>query len=340
MFARLNTTSLTTAIAAGPLPNVRGSETLPGHDRREEVAKRLLTLCFISLALPLCAQEALDTKIRERIAKGPGKVSLFAKNLDTGATYGLGADDRVRTASTIKLPIAVEVHGAVAEGKAKWTDTVEMQAGDVVGGSGVLFEFSRGLRFPVRDLTHLMIVVSDNTATNLLLDRFTADAVNTRLKAMGFEHTRSLRKILGDGKNLKPVASGHSKEGLQEEYKRFGIGVSTPREMVRLLEMLDKGEAVNKEVSAAIIGILKRQQHKDGIGRTIREWPVASKSGALDRLRSDVGIVYSPRGRIAMALTVEDIPEVNYTASNPGLTFISDLAILLLDGLGSSANPR
>ena len=291
-------------------------------------------LLLLLLALPLCAQDALDAKIRERVAKGPGKVSLFAKNLDTGATYALGADDRVRTASTIKLPIAVEVYGAVAEGKAKLTDTLEMRAEDVVGGSGVLFEFSRGLRVPIRDLANLMLVVSDNTATNLLLDRFTADAVNARMKSLGFEYTRSLRKILGDGKNLKPVPSGHSKEGLQEEFKRFGIGVSTPREMVRLLEMLEKGEVINKETSAAILGILKRQQYKDGIGRTISEWPVASKSGALDHLRSDLGIVYSPRGRVAMAITIEDIPDVNYTQSNPGLAFISDLALLLIDGLG------
>jgi beta-lactamase class A len=85
-----------------------------------------------------------------------------------------------------------------------------------------------------------------------------------------------------------------------------------------------------------MIAILKRQQDKSGIGRQIGDLPVANKSGSLDHLRSDVGIVYSHGGRIAIAITVDDLPEVDYSPNNPGGIFISRLTGLLLNNLASS----
>ena len=182
-----------------------------------------------------------------------------------------------------------------------------------------------------------MIVVSDNTATNLLLDRFPADLVNAELDKLGLEKTRSLRKILGDGANLQPHVSGVSKAGALPENKRFGIGVSTPKDMVTLLERLERGEIVNPPASREMLAILKRQQYKDGIGRHLPDSEVASKSGSLDHLRSDAGIVYSPRGRLAISITCDDIPAVDYSPDNPGSIFISRLTAILLDAL--TANP-
>ena len=85
-----------------------------------------------------------------------------------------------------------------------------------------------------------------------------------------------------------------------------------------------------------MIKVLKRQQSHHGIGRTLTEVEIADKTGALDALRSDVAIVYSTRGRVAMAITVDDMPEVEWTVDNPGLLLISRLSLLLLDGLGAS----
>ncbi|MCC6586603.1 MAG: serine hydrolase [Bryobacterales bacterium] len=279
--------------------------------------------------------QTLDEKVREAVNGFAGTVSLYAKNLDTGVTYGLRENEPVRTASTIKLPIMAAVAAAVENGRARWTDTLLLRDEDKVSGSGVLKEFSGGLQFPLRDLARLMIVVSDNTATNLILDRFTGDYVNEFVeKQLGLAQTRSMRKILGDGKNLKTVPSGLSKEGQKEENKKWGIGRSTPREMVTLLEKLERGDVVNKAVSAEILAIMKRQQYKDGIGRFYEDkLVVASKSGALDTLRSDVGIVYSPGGRIAIAATVEGMREVDYSAENAGNKLIGRLAVLLVDGL-------
>jgi hypothetical protein len=128
---------------------------------------------------------------------------------------------------------------------------------------------------------------------------------------------------------------GDSKAAADNRLKLFGIGASSPKDMVKLLEMLEKGEVVSKDASAEMISILKRQQFKEGIGRGLPDTvPSASKSGALDRLRSDVGIIYTRRGRIAMAITVDDMMEVTYTQENPGLKMLWRLSQILQDGLG------
>jgi hypothetical protein len=135
-----------------------------------------------------------------------------------------------------------------------------------------------------------------------------------------------LRKIGG---------GGDSKAASEPLNKLFGIGVSSPRDMARLLEKLERGEVVSKEASAEMIAILRRQQYTDGIGRNLLDTvPVASKSGALDRLRSDVGIVYTRRGRIVMAITVDDMPIVHYSMDNAGNQLIWRLSQILQDGLG------
>jgi len=177
-----------------------------------------------------------------------------------------------------------------------------------------------------------MIIVSDDTATNLILDRISADRVNEFMRSLELNHTRSMRKIRGDGTQLKP-AEGWSRDGEMPENKRFGIGASTSREMVRLLEMLEQGKVVSPAVSKAMLGVLERQQYKDGIGRFSGELRVASKSGSLDALRSDVGIVYTPHGRIAIAITVDDMPTVDYSPDNIGLKLIGDLSKVLITEL-------
>ena len=92
---------------------------------------------------------------------------------------------------------------------------------------------------------------------------------------------------------------------------------------------------VSPAASREMIAILKRQQFKEGIGRHLEDEWVASKSGALDALRSDVGLVYAPKGRVAMAVTVDDMPRVDYSPDNEGNILISNLARMLLEGLGA-----
>ena len=282
--------------------------------------------------LSLAAQPMADA-IRGRIGDFPGTVSLYAKNLDTGATFGIRETEPVRTASTIKLAILCSVFDQVTRGQAKFTDPLTVTVAEQVSGSGIIgTELSPGDQLPLSDVAHLMIVLSDNTATNMILERFGADSVNAYLDRIGIKTTRSLRKIRGDGNQLK-AAAGWSKAGELPENKKYGIGVSTPRDMVTILDRLEHGEIVSQDASKEILAILKRCQDNTGIRRHFSDLPIANKTGALDALRSDLGIVYSKGGRIAMAITVDGIPKPEWSPDNPGVVMIADLSKILVEGL-------
>lgn len=274
---------------------------------------------------PGIAATWLDARVRGEVSTFSGNVRLYARNLDTGATYSFNGDERVRTASTIKVAIMIEAFARVAEGKLKWTDELVLSKEKKVGGSGILSEFSDGLRLTFRDAVNLMMIMSDNSATNLVIDVLTADAVNARMDSLGMKDTRLMRRVFG---------GGESAEGKKEENKRFGLGRTSPREMVAIIEKLERGEIINSTVSKEMLELMKREQGTNGIWRGLWKIPKATKSGALDTLRSNVGVIYHPRGRIALAITCEDMPEVNWTVDNPAYLIMSRLSEIVIDGLG------
>ena len=289
------------------------------------------TLLVLSLLVPALAAQSLQESLHAKIDGFQGEVSLYAKNLDTGATIGIRETDPVRTASTIKLPIMLSVFDAVARGKADWSEPLTVTAAEKVTGSGIIgSELSDGVKLPLRDVLHLMMVLSDNTATNMILERFTADAVNAYLDKLGIKTTRSMRKVLGKGNEQN---RGWSAAGKLPENEKYGLGRSTPKDMVTILEKLERGEIVSAEASKEMLAVMKRCRDDAGIRRHFPNTPISNKTGALDALRSDVGIIYSPGGRIVMAITVDKMPKSLYTPDNPGLLLIADLASVLVDGL-------
>ena len=284
--------------------------------------KPLLFLLVVSVTIQ--AQTNLDDQVKPIVASFKGKVSLFAKNLDSGETYGLNPDERVRTASTIKIAVMIEAFARVSEGKAKWTDEVVLTREKKVSGSGILNELSDGLKLTLRDAVNLMMILSDNTATNLLLDVLTTDAVNARMESLGFKQIKIMRKV-GSG--------GESAAGKDPENKKYGLGMATPREMVLVMEKLERGEVISAAASKEMIDLMKREQGRNAIGRSLWDIPMASKYGALDRLRSAVGILYTKNGRIAMAISCDDMPETIWSVDNPAYLLMSRLSEVLADGL-------
>ena len=296
---------------------------------------RVFAFFFAASLLSAQTNTALDQAIKAKIAGFPGKVSLYAKNLDTGETYSLEGDQPVRTASTIKLPIMIECFAEASTSKHKLNELLVITAGEKVSGSGILQDLSDGTQLQLQDMILLMITLSDNTATNLILNLIGGNAVNARMADLGLKNTRVMRKILGDGNKLKPTPSGITGEGAKPENKKWGIGRSSPQEMVTLLEKLYRGELISKQASAAMIEILKKQRDHSGIGRDLKDTVIANKSGALDALRSDVGIVYTDKGPIAMAITVDGMPTPDWSPDNPGELLIARLSELLLNGLAT-----
>src|SRR5438067_2365136 len=267
------------------------------------IAIAVFAVC-LATAQPGNQSPSLDSQIRAEISPFKGKVFVFARNLDTGQTYSYNGDERVRTASTIKIAVMIEAFARVAEGHAKWTDELVLTKAARYSGSGILPEMSDGLRLSFQDCVRLMMLLSDNTATNMVLDYLGTDSVNDRMNSLGFRATRIMRRVGG---------GGESKEGkLDDNLKHFGLGATTPHEMVQIMEKLDRGEIISKEASKQMVDLMKREQVRYAIARTMPDVPLASKYGALDHLRSDVAIAYSKRGKIAIAITVDDMPEVNW----------------------------
>ena len=285
------------------------------------ISKILVVLLLLNVS---ASGQSLDDQVKNLVTSFKGKVNLFAKNLDTGETYGLNPDERVRTASTIKIAVMIEAFARVAEGKAKWTDEVVLTKEKKVSGSGILGELSDGLKLTLRDAVNLMMILSDNTATNLVLDVLTTDAVNARMESLGFKQIKIMRKV-GSG--------GESMAGKDPENKKFGLGFATTREMVLVMEKLERGDIISPAASKEMIDLMKREQGRNAIGRSLPNVPMASKYGALDRLRSAVGILYTKQGRIAMAISCDDMPETIWSVDNPAYLLMSQLSEVLANGL-------
>ncbi len=282
------------------------------------------------------AAEELDKKIEEALKDFPGKVWISARNLQTGQSYGRQEDERVRTASTIKLPILAALHAEVKAGKAAWADVLEVGPKTRAQGAGVLLEMEDGHKVTLKEAARLMMAVSDNTATNLIIDRIGLDAVNERLASFGMEKTRALGKIGGGGR-AKAYGEAWNKRA---DGSTYGIGCATSREMVDLLARIDQGQIVSAEDSKEILKLLSRQQSHEGLGRQLKGVSRATKPGALDLLRSEVGILSTSKAKVAMAITIDAMPAANWSVDNPANLMLSRLSTILWEGLAPPAQAR
>ncbi len=239
-------------------------------------------------------RDALERALERVRSRFSGELGFAASNLATGETVEIAADRRVPTASVIKLAVLVELFRQVAAGEIDLERRLALRAAAIVPGSGILKELAPGLRPTVRDLATLMVVISDNTATNLLIDLVGGvGAVNeTVQRRLGLAtivlHDRiDFERIGGEGRRLA--------EG-------------TPRELARLMELLGRGELVDAASSAAMLAILQRQQYLDQVPRYLAVNPyarelrlepppplwVANKTGFSAGVRVDAGLIGLP----------------------------------------------
>ena len=199
-----------------------------------------------------------------------GELGVYARNLLTGEEIAHNADVRFPTASTIKTAVMVEAYHQAADGRLPLDTLIPLNDSDKVGGSGVLNGMSTSAKLTVADLIHLMIVVSDNTATNLLVSRLGTQQIDQRLVSYGLKNTKIFRPTFRDGKpDIHP-----------ELEREFGLGMATPREMARLMALIAEGKAVNATASAAMLATLRRQQDRAMIPRLLPDTlRVGNKTG-------------------------------------------------------------
>ena len=254
----------------------------------------------------------LDAKFRAAVGEVEagldGVLGLALKDLETGRTFFINEREVFPQASSIKIAVLFEVFKQAEESRLKLDEFIALEEGRKVEGSGVLFHLGRpSLALSVRDLAVLMVVLSDNTATNLLIDKVGLEAVNARLDALGLPKTRLRRKMM----DLKAAAEGRE-------------NVSTPLEMMTLLEKIWKGgglaEPYRKDL-LAILAIPKGSPLRAGVPEGV---VVAEKPGELEAVRCDSGIVMLP-GR-PYVLCVMTTYLKNDADGNPAIARISRLA--------------
>jgi beta-lactamase class A len=216
-----------------------------------------------------------------------GKVAVAVRNLETGEAFALNAETPMPTASLIKFPVMVETYYQAQEGKVRLSDPCILNKDDKVPGSGILTDhFSPGASFPLRDAVHLMIVYSDNTATNLVLDHIGIRSTNDRMEALGLPNTKINAKVFkGSTTSIAP-----------ERSKEFGLGSTTAGEMVRLVALLHEGKLVSPEACKEMIEHMKKCDDKDKFPRFLpRGTAVAMKTGSVNASRTAAGIIYVPK---------------------------------------------
>ncbi|MCI0641141.1 MAG: class A beta-lactamase-related serine hydrolase [Gemmataceae bacterium] len=247
-----------------------------------------------------------------------GRVAIAVKHLDNSESCYLNADEVLPTASLIKFPVMIEVYQQVLEGKIKLSDMVTLREQDKVPGSGILtYHFSEGATFPLKDAVRLMIVFSDNTATNLILDRIGIGSTGARMAAWGFPNTKIHAKVfLGSTTSIDP-----------ERTKKYGLGSTTAREMVGLLEKLHNGQLVNAESCKAMVETMKKCDDKAKLKRFLPEKiAVAHKTGTVSNVKTDAGIVYLPSGPVAICVLTNDNEDRRFVEDNAANVLIGKVA--------------
>jgi beta-lactamase class A len=151
----------------------------------------LLCLCLLLSLSRVGAAQSLAERLQPLISAHEGEVAIAVKHLTTGETFASNADEPMPTASLIKLPVMVEAYRQAAEGKINLAEVVKFEEDDKTPGSGILStQFSPGATFTLRDAIRLMIAYSDNSATNLVLEKVGLPATNEAMEKLGFANTK------------------------------------------------------------------------------------------------------------------------------------------------------
>jgi beta-lactamase class A len=273
----------------------------------------------------------LDIQLQAIAAAHHGKVAIFAHNLRSGQTAELNADEPVKTASVIKMGILLDAAEQVRSGTATFDDKVVLTKDNQVPGSGILGQLTAPLTLPLRDVLHLMVVLSDNTATNVAIDRLGLAHINATLAAAGLKQTHLYKKV------YKPATSP-----MPADQPQFGLGKTTAREMASIMERFAEcrlsldGSAplpADGPICGVILHSLREQQDRDSLPRYLESLDtsekgsaIGNKTGALDQVRNDVALIASANGPIVIAAFTWDNADQRWTGDNEAEQTLGHLA--------------
>ena len=223
---------------------------------------------------------------------GGGVLAVGYKDLSTGESFFYNEKFVFPAASIVKIPILLEYFRQMEQDLLFADEILKVTKKDVVGGAGILFELREGIELTLRELVRLMIVISDNTASNMMLDRLGMDEINALTRYLGLEDTAIGRKFMIDPK------------------AKFSRNMTSVKDMVLLLEKLYKGEILNKENTEEALEIMSRQQYREKIPRYLpSKTRVAHKTGEITGVRHDCGIVYRENSPYVFCVLTHELPD-------------------------------
>lgn len=247
-----------------------------------------------------------------------GVLGYVVWNLDTGERLSLRGDETFPTASLIKVPILVTLYDLADKKQLSLDDPLTVLKIDQVPGSGVLQFMHPGMSLSVHDAASLMIVLSDNTATNLLLDRIAIRRVWQKMESLGLPHTKVHSKTY---LRLTSVAMDSS--------VKYGLGVSTPNEMAHLFELLADGKAVNPAADSAMLDILRNNADGDSMQRTIDGMSVPHKTGATDSVRTECALFHLQSRVVACGFTKQNT-DIRWIVDNEAQVSLGKIGALVV----------
>lgn len=276
-------------------------------------------------------QQEFSSRMDAFFADLGGTVGVVVDHLDTDLTLSYNADEMYPTASTLKVPILYELFRQADEGKVDLSERVTLTHENRVPGSGVLQNLDEGLQPTIRDLAELMIIVSDNWATDLVYDIIGKEPLAQTLQNLGLHNTHiplTIREMFCLTAEKDPNDPSLDYEGLREALKQsrppldhLGLSgdernnTSSPRDLARLFRLIHEGAGLSEESREAIITIHKHQNFGTIIPARLpndQGIETAHKTGSLRGVKADAGIVYSPKVNYAIAFMSKqqvDVPE-------------------------------
>jgi beta-lactamase class A len=239
---------------------------------------------------------SLHRRLDSLAATHRGVVGYSIHNLDTGERLSLRGDEKFPTASLIKVAVLVTVFDLVDRGSMSLDDRLTLSKIDKVPGAGTLQFMHDGLQLTVRDAAWLMSTTSDNTATNLLLDKVGIRRVWEKMDSLGLRQTRIHAKVfLARYTSVAPDSSA-----------KYGLGVTTPNEMARLFALLAEGRAVGPRADSTMLDIVGHNEDYQMMQRHVAGVRAPRKTGATDQVRTECALFYLQSRVVACALTREN----------------------------------
>ena len=292
---------------------------------------RALLLALICCGTASAQSSPLQDTLSQIAKAHHGSVALYATNLTTHQSVALSADTPVQTASVIKLTILYEALEQLRINKVHLTDPIPMPPAARVPGSGILTLLDAPLTLTFKDILTLMIVMSDNTATNLAIDHLGLANINA---ALHLPNTYLYKKV------FTPIDPGTT---LPADFKQFGLGKTTPREITTVMQKLvtcDLGgnpQPTDLALCATALHMLQLQFTRTAIPRYLDRLPgytdasIANKTGALNAVRNDVAAISTPTGIVIISAFTYNNADQHWGADHEGELTIAKLARAIID---------